>query len=581
MGIPTGSPQGQNPAGGGLPAGRPQGGQQPPQQRPRQGGLPQPQQGAPRQAPSRQAPSRVPPRQGQPAQPSRQPQRAPQQMPQQRPQAAPVPQRRQEELPDVPDESFEDPFDFDGPSNDPFSDLPQGYGQGSEDELTLEDDPFTQIEGDQRFDYGDEESFDEPDYQPTSQQPQQLPQRQSSAARPARLEGVVRPPAPSRRAEEEYSEDFVDKENLKLKAFGSGKGGKSKKTAKVGDFDARKNMEGQRKIYRGVFIAAIVAIVGFGAYQTFLPQEALSTEEVESIAAAAVGETGFPTTKGEGFAISFIDSLLNLEPGQDGLASRSAALSYFYGTGGDSRPADSALTSVGNIRQQVVYGPVALDSTPLTANAASYEIAVLIKTTDVDAPVQTGVQGNEQIAASLRWVSFNVNVYYDEAKNSFAIAPNSPTLLPAPSVEPPSALPASEPLGDSVDNYPESIRATVIGFLSGYRESTKTNFDKILQYIGTDADEALRDGLGSRYEFANAGDPASSTDISVFAPNGEADLSELKIQLTVDWRVPAGDDSGVVIPSHYVLTLQSSNGVDYTVTKFAPYYWTETSEPAE
>jgi len=360
----------------------------------------------------------------------------------------------------------------------------------------------------------------------------------------------------------------VDKEELKLKPFG-----KPKKKAKVGDFDPRKNMEGQRKLYRGIFIAAVLTVVGFGAYQTFWPQESLSTAEVENIASLAVGDTGFPTTRGEGFALSFSESLLNVQPGPESQAQRTAALSYFYGANGDSKLFDSALSTVGSVSQEVVYGPVVLDSTPLTADAASYEVAVLLNTSDTEVVNPGGSAGAEQIADSLRWVAFNVNVYYDEAKDSFAIAPNSPSLIPAPSVEPQSVVPAGEPLGTAVDDYPESVNATVVGFLSGYRESTKSNFDKILQYIGTDADESLRNGLGSRYQFATPDDPANSIDIQVFQPGESA--SELKVQLTVDWKITTGENSGVTFPSHYVLTLQSTgSGSDYTVTKFAPYYWT-------
>lgn len=567
MGIPTGGPsQGRNPAEGGLPSGRRPAGQQPAQPpRERSAGLP-PQQTPPR----REAPQQPPrgngqgsgaapqrPRGGLPAQSDTTPRRTP-----------PLPRREapSAQLPELPEESFNDPFSFVDSADDPFSDVPKSaYADGYADEDLADDDAFTYVP----------EAEDEDRYEPTPPPAAPVaPPRSAPAAQPKRLQGASRAPDPALSADDEYSEDFIDRKDLRLKPFG-----KSKKKAKVGDFDPRKNLEGQRKIYRGVFLTAIVVIVGFGAYQTFWPQENLSVAEVESIAALTVGETGFPTTRGEGFALSFTESLLNVEPGPEALAQRTAALSYFYGANGDSESFDSALTTVGSISQQVVYGPVALDSTPITANAASYEVAVLLNTRDTEVVPADDLAGEERIADSLRWVAFNVNVYYDESKNSFAIAPNSPTLLPAPAVEPQSVVPSGEPLGTAVDEYPESVNATVVGFLSGYRESTKTNFDKILQYIGTDADETLRDGLGSRYQFATPSDPASSIDIEVFQP-GE-NLDELKVGLTVDWQIATGEESSVTFPSHYVLTLESSGGSDYTVTKFAPYYWTEALEPTE
>lgn len=577
MGIPTGSPQGGNSGGGGLPTGRTPGSQQPAQQpRQRPAGLPQPD----RETPQRPAPQQG----GQSSQPQRRPvQQSPSRgLPTPANESAQAPLRRQtppqqvpreipqEELPLVPEDDFNDSFEgFDESTDDLFSDVPEKYReepfQGELDNLD-DDDPFSPAAG-----YEDEdEEQEELEPEPTPV-PQRQSQKSAPAARPRRLQGNSRAPERSRAADEEFSEDFVDKKNLKLKPFG-----KSKKKAKVGDFDQRKNLEGQRKLYRTIFLVAIVAIVGFGAYQTFWPQKSLSVAEVENIAALQAGQTGFPTTRGEGFALSFMDSLLNVQPGDADEAKRTAALSYFYGASGDSKSFDSALTAVGNIDQQIVYGPVVLDSTALTDSAASYEIGVLLSTTDSQAPEQQGTAQVEATSDSLRWVAFNVNVYHDAKKDSFAIAPNSPSLIPAPAVEAPSSVPDGEPLGEVVDDVPESVKATVVGFLSGYRESSKTNYDKILQYIGADADESLRNGLDSRYQFATPDDPASSIDMDVYR-TGDT-LGELKILLTVDWQISAGSESSVTFPSHYVLTLTSSGSGNYTVAKFAPYYWVKATD---
>lgn len=574
MGIPTGPQQGEGPSRGGIPTGRQPGSQPPAQPRQRPAGIPQPQNPAqPAARPAGVPPTGNPQRRPVQQQPA---QRPVQQQPQrQAPPAQRPPQRapQQEALPQVPDEAFEDPFAFNGQDEDPFSDVPQNsYGNQEvnfEDNSIFEEDPFSPVDAAQRDEYTEDEDIYVPE--PT---PSRTAAKAAPAATPRRLQGSSRAPERGRAADEEYSDEFVDKKNLKLKPFG-----KPKKKARAGDFDARKNMEGQRKLYRGIFVAAVLAVVGFGAYQTFWPQESLSYAQVEEIASVAVGDTGFPTTRGEGFALNFVDSLMNIQPGQDSAAKRTAALSYFYGGTGDSKAADSAVATVGNISQSVVYGPVVLESTPITANAAAYEIGVLLSTADADTPVSEGSVGDAEVAESLRWVSFNVNVYYDESKNSFAVAPNSPSLLPAPSVAAPSVVPAGEPLGEAVDSVPESIDATVLGFIDGYRQSSKIDFSKILQYIGSNADEVLRDGLAGRYQFATPEDPSSSIKMDVYSPGGSSDLSELKIDLTVDWQIATGENSSVTFPSHYVLTLQNTGGSgDYTVTKFAPYYWIEASD---
>ena len=578
MGIPTGPQQGGNPGRGGLPTGRTPGSQQPGQQR----GLP-PQNGAQRPAQPRresglpgiggdqprqpqQRPARAPSSNGdqQPRQAA--PRQAPQQPTREQPPRQPVRQPVREQpqaLPEAADEQFDDPFQsFDGENEDLFSDVPRGYQDEDSSGNSYDDeDPFSSADPEEE----DEEEAFEPEPEP--QRPAKE-QKVAPAAKPRRFQGSSRAPQRSKSADEEYSEEFVDRKNLKLKPFGKD----SKKRAKVGDFDQRKNLEGQRKLYRGIFIAAVVAVVGFGFYQTFWPQQTLSVAEVQNIAALQSGETGFPTTKGEGFAISFVDSLLTVDPADENSARRSAALSYFYGTGddgGNDQAFSDAMTTVGSVRQQVVYGPVALDSTALTANAASYEVGVLLSTSDK----ATDAQDAQAEADSLRWVAFNVNVYYDEKNDSFAIAPNSPTLMPAPAVKAPSTVPDGEPLGESIDDYPESVKATVTGFLDGYRQSSKGNIDKILQYIGTDADESLRDGLNGRYQFATPDDPSTSIEMQVYKP--EDTSGELKVLLKVDWQIPVSGESNVTLPSHYVLTLSSQGGGDYTVTKFAPYYWTE------
>lgn len=557
MGIPTGPQQGRIPGRGGLPTGRGSGNVPPSQQRPRNSGIPR------QQLPRDTSNEEELPLVENPVQPTRQPSMSPRPTKSQDPRQ----QRQTSSLPPV-SSTEEDPFSF-GAENDLFSDVPK-YRNSSDDDLIEDDGTFESIDP-------DDDSYDEDEVEEQPVERHEASKRRATpvpAAKPRRVSGATKAPEKPSSTDDEYSDEFVDKENLKLKPFGSGK---QKKKAKVGDFDTRKNIESQRKIYRGIFIGAMIAIVGTASFITFAPKENLSESEVQSIVAEYVGETGFPTKEGEGFALNFMASLLNVQPGENAETTRNTALSYFYGGDVDGKSFDSALATVGDVKQSIIQGPVVFDSTPITANSASYEIGVLVKTVDA-ATKENNDTSEAKVAESLRWMAFNVNVYYDDLKQSFAIAPNSPSLIPAPPVAVPGSLPMSEPLGELVDTPPESIKATVEGFLSGYRESSKENIDKILQYIGTEADEALRDGLDSRYQFATPNDITSSIRYEVFSPNGAADLSELKIDLTVDWQVPTSSESAVTFPSHYVLTLSDKGSGDYTVTKFAPYYWIEASE---
>lgn len=563
MGIPTGPQQGRIPGRGGLPTGRDSGNKPSSQQRPRGNGIP-------RQEPQRPSFNEEELPLVENTEPLARPASSGDRSQQRRPSSA-IPERvrRQNEYESRPVSSPREnkPFAFEN-EDDLFSDVPK-YQDSFEDDIIEDDGTFESIDP-------EDDSYDDIEEKPVEQQKTRSSEKlvPVPAAKPRRVRGATKAPEKSSKPDDEYSDEFVDKENLKLKPFGSGK---QKKKAKVGDFDTRKNIESQRKIYRGVFIGAMIAIVGTASFITFVPKENLSENEVQSIVAEYVGETGFPTKEGEGFALNFMESLLNVQPGENATTTRNTALSYFYGGQVDGKSFDSALTTVGDVKQNIIYGPVVFDSTPITGNSASYEIGVLVKT--VDAAAKDNDSTSEaKVAESLRWMAFNVNVYYDDLKQSFAIAPNSPSLIPAPPVAVPGSIPTGEPLGELVDTPPESIKATVEGFLSGYRESSKENTDKILQYIGTEANEDLRDGLDSRYQFATPNDLESSITYEVYSPNGPSDLSELKIDLTVDWQIPTSSDSAVTFPSHYVLTLENKGSGDYTVTKFAPYYWVEGTE---
>lgn len=384
----------------------------------------------------------------------------------------------------------------------------------------------------------------------------------------SRVRGDTRIPV-SKVKQEEFSDSFVDKENVKLKPFG--------KKVKVGDFDSRNNLESKRKFYRGLFIFGLVAVIGFGAYQTFFPKNILSPNEVEQIAMTSVGETAFPKVRGEGFAVSFIDTLINYSGEDVDRAHRSVALSYFYGRLDNARTGESGSEFVnfnGNFKQNVVHGPVIVSSRSLTDNAGSFQVGVLMRTSNLSNAENKSL--SDKAEEELRWTVFNVNVYYNAETDSLAIAPGSPTLLPANNVVANSEVPKAQPLGTDFDDYPESIKATVHGFLNGYRTSSKSDWERIRQYIGSDADESLKNGLNSRFDFIEKDNPASSIkSFEVFATDETHNV--LKVDLTVEWVIP-GENSNIGFPSRYVVTLEKVSGNDYRVTKFAPYYWVESIE---
>lgn len=566
MAIPTGRPQqGGNPAAGnrsGIPTGRPpaQGGRPSGLPAPRAGGgLPTPNSGQNPAAPSN--PQRRPS-----ADSSQNPLRRPANGPQR-----PLPRRPEPELPDdsafdaLPDDNGFDEFNG---AEDPFADVPQVKNAYDSFDSFAEEDPFKPIDDDELYE-DEEDEYEEPPKKAPA--PRAAPAAKVPEARVTRVSGNTKGPKRTP-PKEDFSDSFMDEENLKLKQFGK----KKKKVAKAGDFDARKNIEGQRKIYRGVFIGAMVAIVGFGAFQTFVPTDTLSQDEVQSIVALSMGDTGYPTQRAEGFATSFMDTLLNYSDNEVNRAERAEKLSYFYGptAGTTGNLSDTSFAVSGGVLQDVVHGPVVFESRAISENSGSYAIGMLMRTSP---SANDERKPDEKAATDLRWTVFNVNVYYDAVKDSFAIAPGSPTLLPPESVISPSEVPIAKPLGTAYDGFPTSVNSTVQGFIEGYRVSTKSNWDPIRQYVGSDAPEALKTGLGGRYTFV---DPTKSTssikDMQVFKVDEEANT--LKVDLTLEWVAINETDSRASFPSRYVMTLEKISGDDYRVAKFSPYYWV--SDPA-
>ena len=110
--------------------------------------------------------------------------------------------------------------------------------------------------------------------------------------------------------ENDYRNDnddkFVDKKEMKIIPIGG-------KKARAKDFDKRKNTLTPLKLFRILLILVVLALFGFGIKNTFFPSNNFSKDEITQIAKTAVGETGFPTQKGQAFAEEFLKYYLTLD----------------------------------------------------------------------------------------------------------------------------------------------------------------------------------------------------------------------------------------------------------------------------
>lgn len=344
-----------------------------------------------------------------------------------------------------------------------------------------------------------------------------------------------------------YEENFIDEKNKKLKPFG----GRDKKNIKVSEFEDRKNLVTNRKISQYIFIAACVALIGFGAFKTFVPTDSFTAEEIASISAMQNGDTGFPTQKAEGFGKSFIESYTTLST--NGLMNDS--LNYFYG--GENANRDSGQMT----GQKILIGPVTLEANALTSTSGNFVYGVLVETYST-AEVQAS---EEKLQPTSHWLAFNVNVLFNEATSTFTIAQDSPSLVPYVTPSGTSDLIAAG-LGEEIDTV--DVGSTVIGYMEAYQASDINNHSRLDQYVTPGAAPETLSGFGGTVAFSDTAE--NSVQYKVYS--NDLELNELKVIVTSTWMVKGeAGEYGSIYDSQSVMTLEKQANGQYLVSKFAPY----------
>jgi hypothetical protein len=438
--------------------------------------------------------------------------------------------------------------------------IPEGF------ELPEEDEVFTPI-GDSILDEEMDE-FDADDISDALSRPEpQSPGRSlgEQVSPPPASERVTRRNSPQiddrmALAEAEPLEDyeerpsFVDSKSKKLKPFG-------KKNIKVSDLDDRKDLSGSRKATQIVVIAGVVSLIAFGAFKTFWPQESLTPDDVRSISLEANGEIGYPTQRAEGFAKSFIEAYLTVDNRNE---TSKTVIASFYGAENNAPTRSESSDLV----QKIITGPIVFDSTPISQSSGNFTIGALVSTAG------EGTKNPDTDPTNTRWAVFSVNVFYSAKSDSFAVTPDSPTVLPPESIKPSSEVPGADSLGEKVDNnVNESIKSTVTGFVKAFQESTETSHSAMDQYVIASAPPELMKGLGGKFTFENPEDPDSSINYEAFQP---AAGGELKVIVDTKWTTRANNsEASISYASKYVMTLEKQGNGKYLVSKFAPFYYVE------
>lgn len=356
---------------------------------------------------------------------------------------------------------------------------------------------------------------------------------------------------------------FIDKENKKVQPFGG-----KKSAIKVNDLDRRKNMRRNALIVQVVMIGLVLVTLGFAAKNAFFPPQGLTEESVQQIVYNSTGTTAFPLEQGSAFAVSFMEAYLEYSP--DDPTSSSIIQYYTKGALSPGNGPDGVMVGK-NFKQTVVNGPFIYKSQPSTDRSAIYTVGALVKVESLVESQEGGTaQGNGSTSnassGSLVWKYFTVNVYYDPDTMSFAIT-ESPTVTAVPEAMKSSEVPKSVTIGTgkAVGNeVMASITPTIYGFLSAYRESSPTNYDQLLPFLGAEPAENLLTGLDGVYDFKGGKANEGSVKISAFG----TDSTMIKAVITVTW-VQNVAGSFVETQSNYIMDIQPISG-GYDVTRFVP-----------
>lgn len=429
-------------------------------------------------------------------------------------------------------------------------------------ESDFDDDIFTSLPPTDASIYEDDEdwdAFDEPEIAP---QPERRFNTRSQPAPQVVEDFDPEPVKPSRKGKEKkfkpgHTEDtFIDEEKAKLKPFGSGR---SKRKAKVNEFDNRKNLRQRSKIIQYIVLAGLVILIGLGVKNALIPPKTLTQEDINNSIVSELGDKGFPMDTANGFVTSFMDAYMNYDP-TDPMSIQ--MLNYFY-TGelasGTSVNEASRLTS-SDIIQRVIIGPNIYTNEALTEYSARFTVGAL---------VELSSKKDGEDSSVTRWQFFNVNVYYDKETQGMVIAPGSPTIVAAPEFGTSTKVPNEAPLGtgQADQELTKEVSSVVTGFVKGYAISSANDHSAIDQYVIPDAPVDLQRGLDSRYVLSEDNSAISYTAF----PTDQEGL--VKVDVQVKWRDSLSSDLNTTYSSQYIMTLQKQTNGKWLVAKFAPRFF--------
>ena len=359
-------------------------------------------------------------------------------------------------------------------------------------------------------------------------------------------------------------EEYIDYEEEQIVPLG---GEKTKKSLRAKDVDKRVNQKTITLVIRGFAFLVIGVLLILGIKTTFFPERNYTKEQVEDIALNAVGDTGFPIDNGRSFATEFLKFYLSVDSSDpQSFAANNKRLAAFYGLDKSTTMIGTVNSKYGdNVKQQILTGPFTVQEFSVSPNLARYDLNVLV--TDKD-----GNSNDEKGNNTAEWLTFSINVYYNDENKTFHIHSGSPTLIPNYNIGKNDSLPPEDVVGNGTKIKDEMVKEfdpTIIGFIKAYGESSLKDHSMIVQYIPRNPSTELISGFAGKFNIKNNNDVV----YGIYETN---DPNEWKVSMTVNWRDTSSTNSDNEI-SHkgkYIMTINRNSEGLFTVSKFVPYTYT-------
>jgi hypothetical protein len=430
----------------------------------------------------------------------------------------------------------------------------------------------------------------EPSYPPNGtpppQQPRQSPQQSPSPSPqepqqsyPSHEQPRQPPAAPigydeidnselrrKRPAAPKVEEEYIDKENKKLLPFGGGKS-----TPKAGAFDARIDRRKKAHAIQYAVLGLLTLLVLLGIYNA-IPKRGITMDDVNSAIAGSSLQEEFPVDRGRAFAEDFLQAYLNFD-----IQGPNNLLSFYY-TGNLEETSGESTINTRNVIQRTITNPKVVKTLILTPNTASFEVSSLVEVSSpVEAPTEDAPPVDPASQKVLKWVTYNVNVFYAVKTDVFTVTADSPNLVPNPRIGLTADLPEEAPSGEGIENAdPEltgQLEPVIYGFLKAFGESSYKEHPALDQYIPPNTkDKNLTNGLAGEFVLSDV--PGDSIEYKIW--NTKSPKKYL-VTVEVDWfdadMKKINPSSTLSYHSRYTLELERQSNNQYLVTYFSQKYY--------